>query len=466
MSNRGGGGRGGRNDYRGGGGGRGGRNDYRGGGRQGSRSGGRGGRSQGGRGGGGPHAATRLCSNWTLSGQCQHGDNCNYAHSVRCHKVFPASGPMPNNNNNNRRNNYNNNYNNQNNNSAPVKAVAVWDCGPQGIKLFSGSDDGFWRLWNSGNGFTKDAEQNMNGPVGCLKVVSNHLFCGFAGASKGAPYAQAGQVHAWNLVNPSQPPMEMHMAEPWLMYAHNLAISVLEIPEGANPPRVLSGSADGTIRVWSLQNNKFVLEKSLPGHAGSVTGLCLIPGGNLLWSSSADGTLRIWDLSLPEISACKHCIAGEPAQGVGVGPTNPQQGATGNGHSKDVTALIPLTMDAGVFLLSGSLDGTIKVWEAATGNCMVTESHGEGIVSMTIATTQANKQVLLVGLESGTIACRNIIATNTVPAFSLLFTLSSRHTAGHNGEVYAIASGPSSTFYSSGKDGNVMVWQLTGDLAL
>ena len=307
----------------------------------------------------------------------------------------------------------------------------------------------------------------MNGPVGCLRVVSNHLFCGFAGGSKGAPCAKAGQVHAWNLGNPAQPPMEMHVSEPWFMYAHNLAITVLEIPEGANPPRVLSGSADGTIRVWSLQNNKFVLEKSLPGHAGAVTGLCLIPGGNLLWSSSKDGTLRIWDLSQPEISACKHCIAGEPAQG---GPTNPQQGAAGTGHSKDVTALIPFTMDAGVFLLSSSLDGNIKVWEASSGNCMVTESHGEGIVTMALATTQANKQVLLVGLESGTIACRNIIQTANAAAFSMLFSLTSssggRHNMGHSGEVYSIASGPSSTFYSSGKDGNVMVWQLTGDLGL
>lgn len=465
MSSRGG-GRGGGRQSRGGGGGRGssrggGRNDYRGGG------GGRGGRSSGGRGGGGGggRPAHLPCNSWTMGGTCPHGDNCQYAHVVRCHKVFPASSPMPNQNNNNNRN-YNN-YNNQNNNNnnAPVKAVAVWDCGPQGIKLFSGSEDGFWRLWNSGNGFVKEAEQNMNGPVGCLKVVSNHLFCGFSGGSKGAPVATAGQVHAWNLGNPAQPPMEMYMAEPWFMYAHNLAITVLEISEGANPPRILSGSADGTIRAWSLQNNKFVLEKSLPGHAGAVTGLCMIPGGNMLWSSSTDGTLRIWDLAQPEMSACQHTIAGGEATPAGA-PTNPQQGTAGPGHSKAVTALIPLTMDAGVFLLSSSLDGNIKVWDTKTGNCMVTESQGEGIVSMAVATTQANKQVLLLGLESGTIACRNIVQTPNAAAFSLLFTLSNRHTAGHNGEVFGLASGPSSTFYSSGKDGNVMVWQLIGDLKL
>ena len=449
-----GGSRGGGRNSRGGGGGR--NNDYRGGGG----SGGGRGRSTGRGGGGSGNTLYKPCNAWTMSGACPHGDNCGFQHIVRCHKIFPASGPMPYQNNRS----YNNNYNNNNNqsNNYPVNSVAVWDCGPQGIKLFTGGEDGFWRLWNSGNGFTKEAEQNMNGPVGCLKVVSNHLFCAFEGVPKGAPNATAGQVHAWNLANPAQPPMEMNMSEPWLMYAHNQAITVLEFPEGANPPRVLSGSADGAIRVWSLQNNKFVLEKSLPGHTSSVTGLCLIPGGNMLWSSSTDGTLRIWDLTQPETTSCQHCFSGDGAPV----PNNPQQAATGPGHTKAVTALIPFTMDAGVFLLSGSLDGNIKVWDAATGSCIVTESHGEGIVSMAFATTQANKQVLLVGLQSGTIACRNIIQTASAAAFSLLFTLTSRHTAGHNGDVCAVASGPASTFYSCGKDGNVIVWQLVGDLNL
>eukprot|EP00977_Amphora_coffeiformis_P017599 scaffold5828_cov168-Amphora_coffeaeformis.AAC.2 len=451
MSGRGGNRGGGRSSNRGGGRRGGGNDSYRGGGGRSHRDGG--GRGRGG--GGYPKPSLNPCSAFTTGGNCPQGDHCKFSHGVKLYKVFPASSPKA------QKSSYNS-YNNQNNNPPmyPIKAVAIWE--NQGaIQIFTGAEDGFWRLWNTANmSFNQVADKNMNGSVECLKVVANYLFCGFSGPCPGVPDGQPGQVNAWNLANPNEE-MKLHMSpQPPFQYAHNLTVTALEVVDNQGSPRIISGSEDGTIRIWTSANNTFALEKTLPGHAGKVTGLCAIPGGKHLWSSSTDGTLRIWDLSQPEATAFQHCISREtPA------PNNPQQGG-GLGHSDAVTALLPFAMNAGTFVISGSMDGSIKVWDSTTGNCMASESHGEGVVSMSVGTTQAGGQVLLIGLASGNIAVRNILQTSKYPAFNLLYNLSGKYTAGHSGPVNTITAGPAATFYTGGKDGNVMVWQLCGDLGL
>lgn len=69
--------------------------------------------------------------------------------------------------------------------------------------------------------------------------------------------------------------------------------------------------------------------------------------------------------------------------------------------------------------------------------------------------------LLLIGLETGKILVRNLLKTDTTPAFSCLLTIAS-----HVGAVLKLAAGPSSTFYSSGQDGNLTKGQLTGELGL
>ena len=54
-----------------------------------------------------------------------------------------------------------------------------------------------------------------------------------------------------------------------------------------------SGGDDGSVRVWSLEDDKNVVV--LPGK-GRVTGVAWHPGGRFLAATSTDGQLRIWDL--------------------------------------------------------------------------------------------------------------------------------------------------------------------------
>ena len=90
---------------------------------------------------------------------------------------------------------------------------------------------------------------------------------------------------------------------------------------------------DCTLKIWSKDN--WTVKKTLRGHIGGVTSLCLLLNGDYLASGSRDKTIKIWntnDWSL--INTLK-------------------------GHNVSVSSLIVVGNGD---LVSGSDDRTIKIW--------------------------------------------------------------------------------------------------------
>lgn len=327
------------------------------------------------------------------------------------------------------------------------------------MKLFTGSHDGCWRLWSfvPNTGFVKEFEHHMGGAVFSLVVASNFLFCGFECVSPILPEINVGMIHAWNLANPTDPPLEFHMS-PLAPYAHAKGVTQLMV----DGQRVVSGSKDGTIKLWSFDaaSNQFRLTQTFSGHACDITGLAV--ADSVLWSSSTDGSIRIWDIAKAEcqfLITMAHAGAIPPPPG-SVPPPSP-------GHTNAVTSLVSFKSASGIFILSGSLDGDVKAWNGTTGQCVASEGHGEGVISMSMATDSNGKPLLLLGLESGNIMARNLEPTAKIQkAFASIMNLSSRYSAGHEGAVKALLAGTHGTFYSGGIDGKVLAFELTGDLGL
>jgi len=421
--------------------------------------GGRGQRGGGGGGRSGDHEQLRpkhqLCKYFVVPNlNCNQGDNCKFSHALKSHIQLEASSEIKQQKNNG----YNNNYNNNNQKRKhTVSSAAIWE--NQGmIKIFTGSNDGFWRLWNSANGFTQEFEKQMSdgGKVNCVEVASNFLFCGFDGICPKLPNTKVGMIHAWNLSSPQDPPLEFYMEKDNAPYAHSFSISSLFV---TNQGIVLSGSEDSTIKVWQFENNAFTLRKTLAGHVRAVTGMTVVSSAslNMLWSCSVDETIRLWDLNTGD---CKHLISSET--------TKNQQTGQSAGHQAAITSLINFeSKGMGNFVLSGSFDGTIKAWGADNGNLMASsEPHGNlGIVSMCLSSDTADTPLILCGLENGCISVRNILQTQNAPAFTLLLYLNEYYSSHslHNA-IKCIVSGPSNTFYSCGDDGKMIVWQITGQL--
>src|SRR6185436_6011055 len=62
----------------------------------------------------------------------------------------------------------------------------------------------------------------------------------------------------------------------------------------ADGRRVVSASADGTLKIWDLEAGRVLA--TLEGHGDVVTGCAVTADGRRVVSASADGTLRVWDL--------------------------------------------------------------------------------------------------------------------------------------------------------------------------
>jgi WD40 repeat protein len=127
---------------------------------------------------------------------------------------------------------------------------------------------------------------------------------------------------------------------------------VSSVCAGRNGRSILSGSADGTLKLWGTMSGRCL--RTFEGHAEWVTSVGLSADGRTALSGSADHTLRLWQT---EIGKCLHLL---------------------EGHQNWV--LTAALSSDGRLALSGGGDGTIKLWDTATGLCLRTLDAHEGPV--------------------------------------------------------------------------------------
>jgi WD40 repeat protein len=113
-----------------------------------------------------------------------------------------------------------------------------------------------------------------------------------------------------------------------------------------------SGSADNTVRLWSLDTNRPLA--MLEGHTGPVSGVQVSPMADTLYSGSADGSVRVW--SIPDR---RYLRTLQPS----VAP---------------VGALV-LSPDGGT-LAAGSRDGSVTLWSVPDGSLRTTTRYHTGPV--------------------------------------------------------------------------------------
>jgi WD40 repeat protein len=69
-------------------------------------------------------------------------------------------------------------------------------------------------------------------------------------------------------------------------------------PDGRRP---ISGSRDGTLRIWDLEVGG--PPRVLEGHTGGVRAVAVTPDGRRAASGAGDRTLRVWDVDSGQILA-------------------------------------------------------------------------------------------------------------------------------------------------------------------
>lgn len=133
----------------------------------------------------------------------------------------------------------------------------------------------------------------------------------------------------------------------------SVVLTLVVAPDGR---RVVSGSEDGTIRVWDLASG--VCLHTLEAHKDGVRGVAVTPDGHRIVSQSWDRSLKVWDL---ESGACLRTAKGYRWL---VGTLALSESSAYSGRD------VAVTQD-GRRAVSGWLNN-LKVWDLETGTCLRT----------------------------------------------------------------------------------------------
>ena len=211
---------------------------------------------------------------------------------------------------------------------------------PDGKLLAIAYGDGIVRLWNPAT------EQAVGAPLQAgTGTVSGAAAVAFSRNGKLLATADAdGTVRVWNPAGGQAP-----------LATYNGNAAVNGVAFGPDGKLLATADIDGAVRLWSTATGREVgaplSDETGPGPG--VNAVAFSPDGQLLASADADGTVRLWN------PATEHAIGpGLPAE---------NQQVSGVRH-------VPLKLDVsgvafspvGNLLASADADGTVRLWNTAT----------------------------------------------------------------------------------------------------
>ncbi|KAF3760642.1 WD40 repeat-like protein [Cryphonectria parasitica EP155] len=189
---------------------------------------------------------------------------------------------------------------------------------------------------------------------------------------------------------------------------------------------LMSASDDRTVRLWDLPGQEAT--RQFVGHQDYVRSGAFMPGGlgassNMLVTGSYDATVKIWDARVPNGSVLtfKHAAPVEEVLPLPTGTTvlaaadnaisvldlvaaRVQRVITN--HQKTVTSLC--LASNGRRVVSGGLDGHVKIFETGSWNVVAGAKYPSPILSLSVITAGANAadRHLAVGMQSGVLSLK------------------------------------------------------------
>jgi WD40 repeat protein/transcriptional regulator with XRE-family HTH domain len=249
--------------------------------------------------------------------------------------------------------------------TGPAGSVQAVAFSPDSRLLAAGSADQTVRLWNV-------ADPRRPVPVGSPLRGPSQMVTSVAFSPDGQELAAGSRdnrVWLWRIATPGRP-----VRLPPLVGATDWVNTVAFSPNGAE---LAAGSSDDSVRVWDLATGRLLATLPLAGVVTSVTW----PDPGLLLSGDADGTVRLWSLPGPVLAAAGsvNSVAFRPGGGqLAVGSTDLE---LWNPHTRAeiVSAPAPGVADianavayapGGDVLSVGYGNGSVQLWDTA-GNRLV-----------------------------------------------------------------------------------------------
>ncbi|THU86024.1 WD40 repeat-like protein [Dendrothele bispora CBS 962.96] len=256
--------------------------------------------------------------------------------------------------------------------------------------LLSGGCDKLLKLWDVESGRCIYTMKGHEGTVRCLRVLHGYEFESASGFGLAEPQLEAGD--GMGLSSGDDVVAEIVAGKRVMRRVVGRAVAV-------------SGSRDGTIRVWDLRRGRAwgswsSSTKSIGGEEAGVLRAHVAPirvmdtCGHVVVSGGDDGTVRVWDLScLPgwewgsssrddvsfssSVNDDRHSYGSKTiARDFESGRKKTVLRHTLSGH---LSPIYSLAFD-GVRVVSGGLDTTVRVWDVEGGECIALLTNHTSLV--------------------------------------------------------------------------------------
>ncbi|KAL7786332.1 WD40-repeat-containing domain protein [Trichoderma ceciliae] len=170
-----------------------------------------------------------------------------------------------------------------------------------------------------------------------------------------------------------------------------------------------SGSCDATVRLWNA--TAFTDPMVLEGHSDAISHLAFANERGILASESENGIINIWNLDKFPAAVEILCTIKKPS------PSSRIYFSWGDTH-----------------LVSKSVDGSIRLWDAVTGNTAYTL---ENRVDVTSCNYIASEQLIVTGSIHGILEYQNIITEEVSSRFATGFPIGYLHYDIHDFVLFA-----------------------------
>ena len=196
--------------------------------------------------------------------------------------------------------------------------------------------------------------------------------------------------------------------------------TVWSVAFGPDGQRALSGSHDGTVRLWDVETGNEIGHRQV--YTSAVRSVAFSPDGSTTLSGLEDGRLIVWDTQTGEL-------------------VKQLYGCDGSAYD------VAFSPDGGTFA-SGCADGRLIVWDVSTWDSTQLEGHKDEIWSIAFS---PDSKMILSGSADWELILWSASTKEEIRRFS-----------GHASQVLSVAFSPDDqTALSGSADGTSILWDVT-----
>jgi WD40 repeat protein len=255
---------------------------------------------------------------------------------------------------------------------------------------------------------------------------------------------------------------------PHSQFVSSIAVS----PDGKS---VLSGSEDGTLKLWNVASGRLLRTFDSPS---PVTSSKFSPDGRIVFSGSRNGSINFWDVTSGE--RIRTITAHPDIVSVAISPdgrtvlsgsqdrtlklwdaTSGQLLWTFTGHSGWVNA-VAFSPD-GDRVLSGSADGTLKLWDVRSGRLFLTAGEKSTATKTNRLGSDFDDAVTSVAFspDGQNVVAGGMGVGKTLRLWNVASGQLTRQFVGHPYQVSSVAYSPDGRIVlSGGTDNTVKLWEV------